>query len=224
MTTASAGDPICGPKILILDDSDFDLRRVARMICEITPDVRVTATRTLREFQTAVFAEPFDLCLIDHSLESGKTSADAIDIIKSHTTAAGTPAVLVSGLSDEEEINRAVRYGFLSYLNKGDMTVGTLKDVVATALHEPEEQSVSQEDYEDNISLTSDYVASQYSDSTKALLSQIYKNTNFIRQCLAMRSFPSPEALDAIETSCFRIWRTLDAAEKRRLPHKRHAS
>ena len=125
-----------GLRILILDDSDFDLRRVSRMISEIRSDVEITATKPLDEFASAFKSGAYDLCLIDHSLGNGKTSTDAISIIKSSATAADTPAVLVTGMSDDAVIIEAVQLGFVSYLQKGSMTVSALKTVITEALDE----------------------------------------------------------------------------------------
>ncbi len=200
-------------KILILDDSDFDLRRVSRMISKVRSDVVITKTKTLEEFQKAFDAQSFDLCMIDHALGAGKTSTDAIEIIKANTAAAKTPAVLVSGLADDTVIAKAVQHGFVSFLDKGTMTVEALKTVISNAVDDAVDRDMRREERRDLVNRVMDDVAQLYSSNTKGHLSKIYNHANFIRQCLAERQFPSPETLDEIEICCFAIWRFLDEAE-----------
>ncbi|MEM7653629.1 MAG: hypothetical protein AAF220_10665, partial [Pseudomonadota bacterium] len=103
-----------GLRILILDDSDFDLRRVSRMISEIRSDVVINTAKTLEEFEDAFKSDIYDLCMIDHSLGNGKTSADAMEVIKSSVLSSETPAVLVTGMSDDAILVEAVRFPRLS--------------------------------------------------------------------------------------------------------------
>jgi len=107
-----------GLRILVLDDSEFDLRRVSRLLSEVRSDVFVKTTKTLEEFETAFRANLFDLCLIDHSLSGGKSSSDAINIIKSSAIASQTPAILVTGMSDETTLVEAMHGGFAAGLTK----------------------------------------------------------------------------------------------------------
>ncbi|MEM7596747.1 MAG: response regulator [Pseudomonadota bacterium] len=213
-----------GLRILILDDSDFDLRRVSRMISEIRSDVEITATKTLDEFASAFKSGAYDLCLIDHSLGNGKTSTDAISIIKSSATAADTPAVLVTGMSDDAVIIEAVQLGFVSYLQKGSMTVSALKTVITEALDEVALTATSNADRLEMVNQVMDDVAFLYSSNTKKHLSKIYQNANFLRQCIAQRQLPSPEAVDEIESSCFAVWRFLDEAEHHGMNFRRKSN
>ncbi|MEM6588464.1 MAG: response regulator [Pseudomonadota bacterium] len=202
-----------GLRILILDDSDFDLRRVSRMISEIRSDVVIKATKTLEEFEEAFKTDVFDLCMIDHSLGNGKTSSDAMEIIKSSVIASETPAVLVTGMSDDAILVEAVRHGFVSYLDKTSMTVAGLKTVITEALDEVALTQTTNSERAEMVNEVMDEVAQLYSANTKQHLSKIYRTANFLRQCIARRQMPSPEALDDIEASCFAIWRFLDEAE-----------
>ncbi|MEL7256150.1 MAG: response regulator [Pseudomonadota bacterium] len=202
-----------GLRILILDDSDFDLRRVSRMIAEIRSDVVINTTKTLEEFEDAFKTELYDLCLIDHSLGNGKTSADAMDIIKTSVLSSETPAVLVTGMSDDSILVEAVRHGFVSYLDKASMTVAGLKTVITEALDEVALTQTTNAERTEMVNSVMDDVAQLYSANTKEHLSKIYRTANFLRQCIAQRQMPSPDAVDDIEASCFAIWRFLDQAE-----------
>ncbi len=209
-TTGVAAD---GLRILILDDSDFDLRRVSRMISEIRSDVVINTAKTLEEFEDAFKSAIYDLCMIDHSLGNGKTSSDAMEIIKSSVLSSETPAVLVTGVSDDGILAEAVRHGFASYLDKGSMTVAGLKTVITEALDEAALTETTNAERVEMVNGVMDEVAQLYSANTKQHLSKIYQTANFLRQCIARRQMPSPDAIDDIEASCFAIWRFLDEAE-----------
>ncbi|MEO0370832.1 MAG: response regulator [Pseudomonadota bacterium] len=202
-----------GLRILILDDSDFDLRRVSRMISEIRSNVFIKATKTLEEFEEAFKTDVYSLCLIDHSLGNGKTSSDAMDIIKSSVLSSETPAVLITGMSDDTILIEAVRHGFVSYLDKAQMTVAGLKTVITEALDEVALTQSTAAERADMVNTVMDEVAQLYSANTKQHLSKIYQTANFLRQCIAQGEMPSPDAVDDVEASCFAIWRFLDEAE-----------
>lgn len=213
MTHPSVDSVADGLRILILDDSDFDLRRVSRMIAEFRSDVEIKATKTLEEFEAAFKSDLYDLCMIDHSLGGGKTSVDAMDIIKSSVIASQTPAVLVTGMSDDAILVEAVRHGFVSFLDKSAMTVAALKTVITEALEDAALTNADDSERKHMVNQVMDEVALLYSSNTKQHLSKIYQTANFLRQCIAARQMPTPETIDDIETSCFAIWRFLDEAE-----------
>lgn len=222
--TPTPAPVVDGLRILILDDSDFDLRRVSRMITEIRSDVVIKATHTLDEFEAAFKSDIYDLCMIDHSLGGGKTSSDAMDIIKSSVIASQTPAVLVTGISDDSILIEAVRHGFVSYLDKSALTVSALKTVITEALDEVALTKTNSADRLEMVNQVMDEVALLYSSNTKQHLSKIYQTANFLRQCIAQRELPSLDAIDDVETSCFAIWRFLDEAEHHGLNFRRQTN
>ena len=211
-----------GLRILVLDDSEFDLRRVSRLLSEIRDDVFVKTTKTLDEFETAFRANLYDLCLIDHTLSGGKTSSDAINIIKSSAIASQTPAILVTGMSDDHVVIDALGCGFTSYIDKGRMTVAALKTVINEALDEVVLTEATHAERLEMVSQVMDDVARLYSGNTKEHLSKIYQTTNFLRECIARREWPSTDTLNEIEASCFSVWRFLDEVENHGMNFGRH--
>lgn len=202
-----------GLRILVLDDSEFDLRRVSRLLSEVRSDVFVKTAKTIGEFEVAFRSDLFDLCLIDHALSGGTTGSDAIKIIKSSAIASQTPAILVTGMSDANILIEVMSSGFASYIDKSRMTVAALKTVIAEALDEVATTDATHEERLAMVSRVMDDVARLYSGNTKQHLSKIYKNTKFLRECIARREWPSPDAINEIEDSCFSVWRFLDEVE-----------
>lgn len=211
-----------GLRILVLDDSEFDLRRVSRLLSEVRSDVFVKTTKTLEEFETAFRANLFDLCLIDHSLSGGKSSSDAINIIKSSAIAAQTPAILVTGMSDETTLVEAMHGGFASWIDKSRMTVAALKTAITEALDDVVVTEATHVEQLEMVSRVMDDVARLYSGNTKQHLSKIYRNTKFLRECIARKEWPSPDAINEIEASCFSVWRFLDEVENHGMSFGRH--
>ena len=162
-----------GLRILVLDDSEFDLRRVSRLLSEIRDDVFVKTTKTLDEFETAFRANLYDLCLIDHTLSGG-------------------------------------------------MTVAALKTVINEALDEVVLTEATHAERLEMVSQVIVDVARLYSGNTKEHLSKIYQTTNFLRECIARREWPSTDTLNEIEASCFSVWRFLDEVENHGMNFGRH--
>ncbi|MEM6891943.1 MAG: response regulator [Pseudomonadota bacterium] len=213
-----------GLRILVLDESEFDLRRVSRLLSEVRSDVFVKTTKTLDEFETAFRANLYDLCLIDHTLSGGKTSSDAITVIKSSAIASQTPAILVTGMSEDNILTDAMRRGFAGYIDKSRMTVVALKTAISEALDEVVLTQATDAERLEMVSQVMDDVARLYSGNTKEHLSKIYQNTKFLRECIARREWPSPDAINEIESCCFSVWRFLDEVENHGMNFGRHTN
>lgn len=211
-----------GLRILVLDDSEFDLRRTSRLLRRVRSDVFVKTTKTIDEFETAFRASHYDLCLIDHTLSGGKTSSDAISIIKSSAIASETPAILVTDGMGHNVHFEAQRCGFVSYIDKNQLTVTALKTAVAEALDKGVLTQASDPDGLEVANRVMDEVAALYSGNMKEHLSKIYENTKFLRACIAHREWPSPDSINEIEDSCFSVWRFLDEVENHGLDVKRY--
>jgi diguanylate cyclase (GGDEF)-like protein len=101
-------------KILVVEDSDADLRLLREALREAVPDVRVA--RTMAAAEAAVRDEAFDCVLLDLSLPDG----DGVDNVRRVRAArAGQTVVAISGQEGEEVALQALRHGAQDYLPKG---------------------------------------------------------------------------------------------------------
>ena len=90
-----------------------------------------------------------------------------MDIIKSSVLSSETPAVLITGMSDDTILIEAVRHGFVSYLDKAQMTVAGLKTVITEALDEVALTQTTNAERADMVNMVMDEVAQLYSANTK---------------------------------------------------------
>lgn len=189
---------VCTPSVdvLIVDDSEFDLRRISRLISKIEHKVSVSRCKSLETFKVALDRRDYDICLIDHSLGGGKTSNDALELIKSHKTAAFTPAILISGTDDDKVIEGAIKSGFSSFVSKDNLTVKKLKQAVSDAIDGASSGDLIQVERQELVSSMMDSIAESYSGNTKPHIMKIYQYVNFMRSCLSAQKMPSIETLD----------------------------
>ncbi len=203
-----AGD--FGLEILILDDDTMDRRRVTRMARKLGTNVRLFGCKNLDEFKRALDCDAYDLCLIDYHLGGGQTGREALELIKGHHLNGFTPAIMISSQKDSDVIVEAIQHGFSSYIEKDTLTVDRLQGAVHEALSETGTGRLPEETMKQLSQRIMRELADTCNNHAKPHLSQIYRQLEFIRNCVSKHAVPSPEALDQIEASCFEIWRFLD--------------
>lgn len=196
--------------ILVLDDSEFDLRRIERLLQGLNLEVRIHTCSTIEAFEVALDENIFDVCLIDHRLSGGVSGNDALEIVRAHKSNGYVPAILISGMTDPKLIANSIQSGFANFVDKDGLNVSRLSRVVADALDEASHGSLSERKRYRLLSRILREVAQTYADSTRPHLMEIYRKVDFMRKCLAQNSLPDPQALDDIEERCFEIWRFLD--------------
>lgn len=196
--------------VVVLDDSDFDLRRIQRVLKELSLDVRIHACKSIDAFKKALDADLFDVCLIDHHLSGGVSGDDALDIVRAHKLNGYVPAILISGTTDPNLIVNSIQGGFANFVEKDGLNVSRLSRVVADALDEASQGALTDKKRHRLLSRILRDVAQTYADNTRPHLLEIYRKVDFMRSCLAHNSLPDPQALDDIEDRCFEIWRFID--------------
>lgn len=116
--------------ILILEDDDGLLALASRVLTRRS--YRVTAVADAQAARLAVDAEQPDVLIVDYNLQSPDTGLDFFRSLR----AAGlqTPAIMVSGVSDELRIIEALRAGVADVLPKTSDYLDHLPEAVARVL------------------------------------------------------------------------------------------
>lgn len=116
--------------ILILEDDDGLLALASRVLTRRS--YRVTAVADSQAARLAVDAEQPDVLIVDYNLQSPDTGLDFFRSLR----AAGlqTPAIMVSGVSDELRIIEALRAGVADVLPKTSDYLDHLPEAVARVL------------------------------------------------------------------------------------------
>lgn len=196
-------------EILLLDDSDVDLRRLTRALRKIGRPVRIFGCRTLQEFERALNADTYDLCLIDHGLEEKASGLDAIEALRAHKAHPKTPAVLMFDFADPDLLLQGSQAGFAQYIDKSSLSPEQLAQVVAKALEAPRGVEASPTGHEMHLRLKGEMANAQVY-STKQQINMIYEQVGAMRTLMAAGQVPETAALDAIESACFKLWRFTD--------------
>lgn len=99
-------------EILVVDDDDV----IRETLCELlSQDHRCQAADTAEEALTKLESQPFEVVLTDISM-SGLSGLDLLNrVVQLYP---GTPVIIISGLSDEEQAQSLIRQGAFDYLLK----------------------------------------------------------------------------------------------------------
>lgn len=106
------------PRILYLEDSQFDFELVQQMLITRWPDALVVQVDTEQRLHAALYAELWDLVLIDRSMP-GYDGLDAIHYIRQQYH--DLPVLLITGTMSEDEAIDSLELGAVDYLFKGEL-------------------------------------------------------------------------------------------------------
>ena len=128
-----------GPfSVLVVDDDEADFALVSRYLRKAAEGrYEVTWKRSAVEAQYALESEQFDVCIVDYHL--GET--DGLSVVR-NATAAGfrIPFILVTGRTDAEIDDAAIRAGVMDFIAKGDMSPAGLDRCMRYAIEISQKQ------------------------------------------------------------------------------------
>ena len=125
-------------EILILDDSDFDRKRLRRSLSQLPMALNFTEAEDLYSFRQQIRHKVYDLVLIDYSLADG----DGLQAIHAYKTSRHNRSaffVMVTGHDSATLAVNALKSGFDDFLCKDDIH----KHVLASLLHASSEKKIS---------------------------------------------------------------------------------
>lgn len=118
---------------LILDDSEFDRRRIARLLEKASPGIEVREAETMEEFEAALEEEPMDLVFIDYLLV-GTDGLSALDRLLDKPEQRGATPIMLASQGNLRVAMSAMRRGCADYIEKSELTVNGLADTLSRAL------------------------------------------------------------------------------------------
>lgn len=116
-------------KILVLDDSDFDLMRIRRFVEASGFSTVVQTAKSIREFRTLLDNSEFDAIFVDYNLTDGNGD-DAVRYAKQHPKHVETPVVMISGELSEEKLQSVVAEGCDQFLQKDQLSARKLHETI----------------------------------------------------------------------------------------------
>ena len=126
-------------KALILDDDDFDRRRICRMGAASGLEMNVVSVPTIEQMRSTLDDDVFDLIFLDYRL-SNETGLDALEHIQSHKTNAEAAMIMLTGHLKVEVAVAALKNGCQDYINKDDLNPDLLRETVEAVMARKKEK------------------------------------------------------------------------------------
>lgn len=199
-------------RVLILDDSEFDRKRLTRLIDKGGSALDVITCADLSEFSEKLSQSSIDICLIDHQLR-GSTGLEAVKAVKECTDFSDLPVVMISGREDTRTIVQSMNAGCVDFLSKQSITPESLHKTIFDAISNSFPSKAVSDDVRRSTGNVLSGISTACLEELKPRLSRMYRQIAFIRACHNRQLVPSPEALDEIEEQCLTIWRFFDEIE-----------
>ena len=134
-----AGEPL---SVLILDDDDFDRRRLCRMSAASGLAMDVVSVPTISQMRTRLDAHVFDLIFLDYRL-ANETGLDALAHIQSHDTNAGAAKIMLTGHLKLDIAVTALKNGCHDYVSKDELNPNMLRRTVESVLEKTRQEIIS---------------------------------------------------------------------------------
>lgn len=197
--------------ILILDDNEFDRRRIARLANQIGVDLRIVNIPGLTELPDALDKTRFDLAFVDYRLAEGD-GLDALRQIRSHPGNASAAVIMVAGEPLTDVIIRAVQGGCDDFIDKESLSPEFLRDTIHKALTRSIERINS--GYDDTLHTATAEILDGLADSCfnqmRPVLSRMLRDVRHLRRANHFEANDYENArLSRIEASCMNLWRFL---------------
>ena len=109
------------PRILILDDSDFDRKRLRRAFAKFPSACKISEAVGLTDFQDKLRQEAHDLILIDYALADGD-GIEALRLCRECEQNRDALLVMVTGNDSSSLAVNAMKAGFDDYVSKDDVS------------------------------------------------------------------------------------------------------
>lgn len=127
---------------LILDDDDFDRRRICRMGAASGLDMNVVSVPTISDMRAHLDENVFDLIFLDYRL-SNETGLDALEHIQSHQTNAQAAKIMLTGHLKLDIAVAALKSGCHDYVSKDALNPGLLRQTVESVLVKSRQEVLS---------------------------------------------------------------------------------
>jgi len=134
-----AGQPL---SVLILDDDDFDRRRLCRMSAASGLAMDVVSVPTISQMRTSLDTNVFDLIFLDYRL-SNETGLDALAHIQEHDTNFAAAKIMLTGHLKLDIAVTALKSGCHDYVSKDELNPGMLRRTVETVLEKSRQEILS---------------------------------------------------------------------------------
>ena len=196
-----------GVKMLVLDDSVFDRRRIRRLSHDTRLGIVLDEVASIEALGPVLDQDKFDVILVDYNLPAGD-GVDAVRMIRQHVLNRDCPTIMVTGDDTSEVAVKSLKSGCADYIAKDRLTVETLRNSIVGVI-EPAMAArgtmLSQADIE---RLTAEIMA-KYTHALQPKLARLIRDMRMLKAALPDPGANLPEDLERIERQCIQLWTVL---------------
>ena len=203
--------------MLVIDDSEFDRRRLHRLAGDFPVPVRFVETAGLAELGPALDSDVYDVILLDYHLADGD-GVDALHQIREHGKNGQCPVIILTGDDTSEVAVKALKTGADDYIAKERLIAADLKRRIDAAI-----QSRADLALETVGARISQAQIQRYTDILQPKLASVIRDLRKARGALEGKEHCAPDDLKNIERQCIQMWAALldpdDAARTQEFHH-----
>ncbi|MDR6265406.1 response regulator [Roseobacter sp. N2S] len=119
---------------LILDDSNFDRKRLRRIAKHTGVPIEFTSCASLIAFKKLLDEQEFHIIFIDYRLPEGN-GLEALKMLEKHPTNASASAIMIAGDLDADIVASAFKNGCVDYIAKQKVDKRQLRHTILNALN-----------------------------------------------------------------------------------------
>ncbi|MFK7876988.1 MAG: response regulator [Paracoccaceae bacterium] len=124
---------------LVIEDSEFDRKRIARVFKETGLDCKITEIGCLSNLRGTLDVQKFDLVLVDFQLPESD-GLEAVNLIRSHPAHLNNAIIMITGQADITVAIAAMKSGCSDYFEKSALCAEDLRGAVLNALEKSDLQ------------------------------------------------------------------------------------
>ena len=124
-------------KALILDDSDFDRKRIRRFSEKSRLPILLEEVPSIAAMSARIDTTAYDLILLDYQLGDGD-GMDALEIVQGNARQKDAAVIMITGNERADIAITAFRNGVHDFVSKEGLSTGTMRDAVLRAMRKRE--------------------------------------------------------------------------------------
>ncbi len=133
-STTGASEVEFSINALILDDSNFDRKRLRRIAKHTGVPIEFTSCASLIAFEKLLGEQEFHIIFIDYRLPEGN-GLEALKMLENHPTNASASAIMIAGDLDADIVASAFKNGCVDYIAKQKVDKRQLRHTILNALN-----------------------------------------------------------------------------------------
>lgn len=196
---------------LVIDDSEFDRKRVARICNETGLNYAVSAIDGVDTLRNMLDSQKFDLAIVDYRLAKAD-GIQAVRRIRSHPAQMNAAILMLTGQGDLTTAVDAMKAGCSDYLDKATLSAAALRRATLNAV----EKSLLHQDLmrarglNDKLADLVRHFATDSVSEMKPLVLELMRESRSQMSGPIKGRSPSAKSMDV---ACRKLWALLEAME-----------